>query len=139
VERQGFFIRLGNQLLTAILRSPLHGLASGGALLITVTGRKSGKAYIVPVNYSRQGDVISIISRRNRTWWRNLREGAPITLRLQGRDVQGWGTVIEDDQGVVKALSTYVAQLPRVPRRYRDIAQAAQTRVMVQVKLGSVR
>ncbi len=135
-ERQGFIIRYGNQLLTAILRSPLHGFASSGTLLITVTGRKSGKTYTVPVNYSRQGNVVSIISRRNRTWWRNLRGGAPVTLRLQGRDVQGWGTVIEDDEGVVKALTTFVEQLPRVPRRLKDIPEAAKTRVVVQVKIN---
>lgn len=134
-ERQGFFIRFGNQFLTAILRSPLHGFASSGTLLITVTGRKSGKTYSVPVNYSRDGDVVSIISRRNRTWWRNLRGGAGVTLCLHGRDVQGWATVIEDDPGVIKALTTFVAQLPRVPRRLRDIQEAAKTRVMVQVKL----
>lgn len=136
MERKGFFSRVGNQVLTTILRSPLHRLASGSFMLISVTGRKSGKVYITPVNYLRRGDVVSVVSRRNRTWWRNLRGGAPVTLYLQGRDVQGWGTVTEDDQGVVTVMTSYVAQLPRVPRRYRDIPQAAQTRVMVQVKLA---
>ena len=134
MEQQNFWMRFANQMLTAILFSPLYPLG-GKSLLITVSGRKSGKAYTLPVNYSRVGDVVTIISRRGRTFWRNVRGGAPVTLHLDGRDVDGWATVTEDDPGMVAALTAYVGQLSRVPRRYRDIAEAAQTRVIVQVDL----
>ncbi len=43
--------------------------------------------------------------------------------------------VIEDDQAVVAALEEYVGQLQRVPRRYRDLARAAETRVVIQIKI----
>jgi deazaflavin-dependent oxidoreductase (nitroreductase family) len=115
MERQSFFSRLDNQLVKAILRSPLHGLVSGNIVLITVTGRKSGKAYTTPVRYWRQGDMLTIVSRWNRTWWRNVRGGSPVTLRLQGKEAKGWGMVTEDDQGVVTALAAYLQQVPRVP------------------------
>ena len=40
-----FFMRLGNLFVASMLRSPLHGLLSGSVMLITVTGRKSGRRY----------------------------------------------------------------------------------------------
>lgn len=141
-------LQVGNQFMQVILRSPLHGLLSGSTVLITVTGRKSGKAYTTPVNYARQGDVLRITSRRDRAWWRNLRGGGPVTLRLQGQDVKGWGTVAEDDQSVAIGLLTYLQQAPQHARyfgveldpngqpRVEDVARAARTRVVVQVKLG---
>jgi nitroimidazol reductase NimA-like FMN-containing flavoprotein (pyridoxamine 5'-phosphate oxidase superfamily) len=100
-----------------------------------VRGRQSGKPYTLPVNYSRTGDMVTIISRRERTWWRNVRGGALVTLHLDGRDVKSWATVAEDDAGVAAALTEFVTHLTRVPRRYRDINQAAHTRIVVQVKL----
>lgn len=143
MEQQSFFNQVGNQFMKVILRSPLHGLLSGGIVLVTVRGRKSGKAYTTPVNYLRQGDVLRIVSLRNRTWWRNLRGGSPITLHLQGQDMKGRGTVIEDDQGVVAGLSAHLHQAPRYAKyfgvtldwngqpRSEDIVLAAQTRVVV--------
>lgn len=142
--QQAFF----NQFMKVILRSPLQGLFGRSFMLITVKGRKSGKAYTTPVNYLRQGDTLTIASLRNRTWWRNLRGGSPLTLTLQGRDVQGRGTVVEDDPGVAASLTDYLHQAPNLAKyfgvaldadgkpRSVDIARAAQTRVMVQVKLA---
>jgi deazaflavin-dependent oxidoreductase (nitroreductase family) len=109
----------------------------GDSLVITVTGRKTGRLYSVPVNYSQSGDKVTIISRRDRTWWRNLRGGAEVILRQRGRDVRGRATVIEDDEGVVTALTDFTQQLSRVPRRLRDVREAAATRVVIHVQLCS--
>jgi hypothetical protein len=38
-----------NTVVTGILNSPLHGLLSGSTMLVTCTGRKSGRAITVPV------------------------------------------------------------------------------------------
>ena len=118
-----------------MLQSPLHGLA-GRSLLITVTGRKSGARYTLPVNYMRSGDVITILSRRERTWWRNLRGGAPVTLHVGGKDVPGQGTAIEDEAEVAQALQAYTQGMARVPRRFQDTAAAARTYLVVRVRLA---
>lgn len=76
-----------NPLLILMLRSPLHPLLSGNTLALTYTGRKSGRTYTTPVNYVRDGDRLWATSYRTRTWWRNLRNGVPVSLRLQGREV----------------------------------------------------
>ena len=43
----------GNDFMAWVLRSPFHGMLSNGMMLITVTGRKTGKAYTTPVGYYR--------------------------------------------------------------------------------------
>lgn len=66
----------GNSFMTFILRSPMHGILSGSTMLITVTGRKSGRPITTPVNYYQKGDTLWVISNRERSWWRNLKGGA---------------------------------------------------------------
>jgi deazaflavin-dependent oxidoreductase (nitroreductase family) len=87
-----------NPFITALLRSPLHGLLSNGYMLITVTGRKTGRAYTTPVNYGRAGDTLTCLSKRDRTWWRNLRNGTPVTVLLRGEIRRGLGLVAETDE-----------------------------------------
>lgn len=74
-----------NPIMTGLLRSPLHGLISGNTLLLHVTGRKSGRVYTFPVSYVRsQGGSFTVLTLEDRTWWKNLRGGAPVKLLLQG-------------------------------------------------------
>jgi deazaflavin-dependent oxidoreductase (nitroreductase family) len=78
-----------------ILRSPLHGMVSKSVLLISFTGHKSGKTYTTPVDYSQDGDQVYIFTHAN--WWKNLRDGAPVTLRVRGRDYQGVAEPVAED------------------------------------------
>jgi hypothetical protein len=81
-----------NPLVGAILRSPFHWLLSPGLMLITVTGRRSGRQYTIPVGYhraSRDVAVILIADAPNKVWWRNYRVPGPIELRLWGKTLQG--------------------------------------------------
>jgi hypothetical protein len=84
-----------NRVVAWLLRSPLHRVLSGGVPLVTVTGRRSGRRYTTPAQYARHRDALYLASRTERRWWRNLRGGAPVQLRLRGRDVRGRGEVIE--------------------------------------------
>ena len=122
---------LANGIMRALLRSPLHGLVSRRVVLITVSGRRSGRLYTTPVNYVRDGDIITVISRRNRTWWRNLRGGAQVTVRVRGKDLKGVAEVVVDDkEAVAKAL---LALHPRYSAE--RAARRAQDRVLVRIKV----
>lgn len=136
-----------NRLLTTLLRSPFHALLSGSTLALTYTGRKSGKTYTTPVNYVRAGDRLLTTSSRDRLWWRNLRGGAPVWLRLQGREVKALGQAIEDEAAVSEALFAYLAQKPGLAKYFEvaldtgglpdrdDVARTAKARVMIQFRL----
>jgi deazaflavin-dependent oxidoreductase (nitroreductase family) len=106
------FSMQGNDFIKILLRSPLQGLFSGSMMLITVTGRKSGRAISTPVNYYREGDTLWVLSNRNRTWWRNLCGGAEVTLRLQGRDVKAHAKSILDEKAIAKQMTEYIHHLP---------------------------
>lgn len=67
--------RVGNPAIRALLRSPLHGLASRQLVLLTVTGRRTGRTYTIPTEYRRDGEgvVIPVGWPERKRWWRNLR------------------------------------------------------------------
>jgi deazaflavin-dependent oxidoreductase (nitroreductase family) len=91
-----------NPLLRALLRSPLHRIVSGRLALITVTGRRSGREYTFPVGYRRDGDrvLVGVEWPERKVWWRNLRGGGPVRIRVAGRDHPGHAQVREDERGV---------------------------------------
>ncbi len=144
---QDFFNRLGNPILSALLRSPLHAMAGDGIMLVSVTGRRSGRVYTTPVNYLRYGETLMIISLRKRTWWRNLRGGAEVGVRLRGQARRGQATLSEGDPEVAVLLGRILARIPAYARllgvRMRpdgtpypeDLAHAARSRVVAQIQL----
>jgi deazaflavin-dependent oxidoreductase (nitroreductase family) len=143
---QTLFLRLGNPFLTALLRSPLHRMADGSMMLISVTGRRSGKVYTTPVNYLRDGDSLTVVSMRERTWWRNLRGGAEVGLHLRGESQRAHAAVAEDDTAVAQALGRILAGRPAYARflgvtmrpdgtaEPHALALASRSRVVVQIR-----
>lgn len=80
--------RVVNPVVRLLLRSPLYRLLPG-VMLITVTGRSTGRRFTTPVQYVREGNQVFVLSRAYRTWWRNLRGGADVHLRLRGKRYRG--------------------------------------------------
>lgn len=91
--------RSGNRVVALLLRSRLHSLLSRRLTLITVTGRRSGHQHTFPVAYeeSAQRLTIPVLWPQRKLWWRNLRDGAPIRLRLRGTNRTGHAHVRLDD------------------------------------------
>jgi deazaflavin-dependent oxidoreductase (nitroreductase family) len=129
-----------------VLRSPVHGMVSKTVLLITFTGRKSGKTYTTPVDYSQDGDQVLIFTHAN--WWKNLRGGASVTLRIRGREIQGVAEpVAEDKQAVADGLAAHLRKVPSDANFYgvtfdghknpraEEVEKAAQSVVMICVRL----
>jgi deazaflavin-dependent oxidoreductase (nitroreductase family) len=124
--------KLANGTVSGLLRSPLHGLVSQRVMLFTVSGRKSGRLYTTPVNYFREGDTITVVSRVHRTWWRNLRGGAAVAMRVRGKDLKGLAEVVVDDkEAVARAL---LAVHPRYSAE--RAARRAEDRVLVRIKVA---
>lgn len=122
-----------NPIITSILRSPLHGLVSGMYMLITFTGKKTGKAYTTPVQYRQQGVLLKLVTRRSRTWWKNLRGGAPVTLYLHGRDLKGLAEVL-DLEGPALAAEIQAIYAPMVSAA--QAARLAPESVVIQIRLS---
>ncbi|TSD99526.1 nitroreductase family deazaflavin-dependent oxidoreductase [Skermania sp. ID1734] len=110
VDRAIFAVvnRTVNPLLSGILASPLHFVASGQMATLTVTGRKTGREYAFPVGYVRTGNEVQIGIEwpERKQWWRNLRTPAPVRIRIRGVEYTGQGQAIEDGKGGVKVRVT---------------------------------
>ena len=109
-----------NPIMKFLLRSPLHPLVSNNIMLMTYTGRKSGKSYTTPMNYFTLDGALYTTSTRERVWWRNLRGGAEVSLRLHGKDVPAWAESIVDHNEVTQALVQTFQANPRLAR-YMDV------------------
>jgi deazaflavin-dependent oxidoreductase (nitroreductase family) len=136
-----------NNAMKLVLRSPMHGMISKSILLITFSGRKSGKTYTTPVSYSQSDNQVIIFTHA--AWWKNLRSGTPVTLRLRGRELQGLAEqpVAEDKQAVAAGLLAHLRKVPtdasfygvtfddqRNPRA-EEVEKAAQSVVMICIRL----
>lgn len=109
-------IRVFNPLVAAILRSPAHRLVSGVLLLLTVTGRRSGRRFTFPVMYARDGeDVLVFVGMHaEKQWWRNLRGGAEVVARVRGEEDVWHAELLQGDRAALAApLAAYLRRFPK--------------------------
>ena len=136
----------GNDFMAWVLRSPFHGMLSNGMMIITVTGRKTGKTYTTPVGYYEEGGYLWIVTNRERTWWKNLQGGAKVELLLKRKPVQGTADTELDEKCVEIRMYEYLRHVPQAakPMEIRmqdkkpnaeDIARTAKGRLFVRIKL----
>jgi deazaflavin-dependent oxidoreductase (nitroreductase family) len=139
----------GNDFVTFFLRTPLH-VFMGNTMLITVTGCRTGKKYSTPVGFYQDGceACLWVLTNRDRTWWRNVRNGADVTLLLKGKLVRALAQVESEDKAVEKHLVAYVRHIPmaakplgirvecKVPNA-EDIQRVAKDRLFVKIQLFS--
>ncbi len=137
----------GNDFMAWVLRSPLHGILSDGMMLLTVTGRKTGKTYTTPVGYYEEGGYLWVITSRDRTWWRNLQGGADVKLLLKGKPVNGIADTELDGKAVESRMFEYIQHVPKAAKplgihvenktpNAEDIIRTAKDRLFVKIKLN---
>lgn len=139
-----------NKWIGRILKSPLHRLVSRNRVLLSYTGRRSGKTYETPVNYVRLGNGLLVTSQRQRIWWRNFLEGAPLRVWLEGKAIDAHASALLDPADVALNLRLYLAATPKQAKYYQvrleprgqlntsDIDNAAKSRVIVRIELARV-
>ena len=143
------FLKRINPFVIGLLKSRLHGLASKDIMLVTVTGRRSGRSYTRPVSYVQEGDTVRCLSSTTTAWWKNLEGGAPVSLRLRGREVSGHGEAIRGEpKRIGDALTAFLTRLPRDAVYYDikldadqvpiadDVERAADDVVLVEIALA---
>ena len=97
-----------------MLRSPIHSFCSKGLMLITFTGRKSQRKFTTPVRYVVVDGVIRCFTSATNLWWRNLKGGADVELRVAGKEAWYRAEAIFDEPERIKlALTHYLALFPQ--------------------------
>ncbi len=90
---------LVNAIATTILRSPWHGIRSNRLLLLTFTGRKSGKEFTTPMRYVQEGETLRM--KVVYPWWKNLVGEATVRVLLRGEMRTGTAEVLPEEDGEV--------------------------------------
>lgn len=135
----------GNDFMSWVLRSPLHGMLSNGMMLITITGRKTGRKYTTPVGYYRENGTLWVMTSRDRTWWKNLTGGAEVSLLLKRQPVSAVAEPDLDEKAVQTRMFEYIKHVPQAARplgiriengsaNSEDIVRTAKDRLFVRIK-----
>jgi deazaflavin-dependent oxidoreductase (nitroreductase family) len=104
--------RMGSPVVRWVLSGKSHSLMSRQLLLVSFTGRKTGRSYTTPVSYVRDGNELLIPGGGK--WWKNLACG-PVSVRLKGSWMPVSPEVITESQGMSEVLERVMVRNPAVP------------------------
>ncbi len=138
----------GNDFMAWVLRSPLHGMLSNGMMLITVTGRKTGKQYTTPVSYYEEGGYLWVVTSRNRTWWKNIPKDRNVKLLLKRKPVSAVAETELDARAVETHMLEFLRHVPQAAKSMgirvenkkpdpEDVTRVAQERLFVKIKVSA--
>ncbi len=114
MRRRARIMRAVNVPMRAVLSLPFATPLSGNLMLISYTGRKTGKAYRQPVSYARDGETL--LTPGGGRWTLNLADGRPARVRLRGRDLPGRAELVTDPAEVERLLGVITRENPRAAR-----------------------
>jgi hypothetical protein len=124
------FFKIINPTMRMLLRSPLHFFCSKSLMLITFTGRRSNKQFTTPVRYIHTENRIRCFTSAENQWWRNLRDGADVILRIEGKDAHYNASAIFNDPARVRqGLEDYLKVFPQ-DAAYHDIRLTRDKRLV---------
>ncbi len=141
--------RFYRPLIKWLLRSPLHNRFSERFMLLGFTGRKSGKAYSIPVEYFPENDdIVYVITKRENVWWKNLKGDVAVTLHIKNKVQTGNAEVfVNDVDKYAKALNALFLKYPEKAKSLKatqadyentsskELKEAAQNKVVIRIKL----
>jgi hypothetical protein len=89
-----------------------------GVALLTFPGRRTGTLYEIPVSYHRDGDEVTIVTKRLRQWWHNFETPHGVKLRLAGHDYVGEAEVESDMTAASDFMLGYLRSRPIDAKAY---------------------
>lgn len=136
----------GNDFVKFFLRTPLH-VFLGNTMLITVTGCRTGRKYSTPVGFYCGQDCLWVMTSRDRTWWRNVKHSADVTLLLKGKTLHAFAKAELEEKAVETHLLDYIRHIPMAARSLgirmeekipnaEDIVRVAKDRLFVKIDLN---
>ncbi|OBG67775.1 MULTISPECIES: hypothetical protein [unclassified Mycobacterium] len=111
-------LRIVNPMLGFLLRTPLAGPARKQLMVLSFTGRKTGRPFSLPVSaHVIDGDLYALTGA---PWKQNFRGGAPAQVVFDGKTTAMRGELIRDRE-IVSDLYLRCAQSYGVQRAQRMI------------------
>ncbi|MDM4138818.1 MULTISPECIES: hypothetical protein [Mycobacterium] len=111
-------MRLVNPMMGFLLRSPLASLVRNQFMVLSFTGRKTGRAYSIPLSaHVIDGELYALTGN---PWKQNFRDGGPVQVVYAGKMTAMRGELIRD-RAVVSDLLVRCAESYGVQRAQRMI------------------
>jgi deazaflavin-dependent oxidoreductase (nitroreductase family) len=102
-----------HRVLYAIGLGPVIG---GFIILLTTTGRKSGKKRVTPLQYEKIGEEYYLGAARglNADWVRNIQLNPQVELRVGAKHVHGTAEVVTDSSRFADFMEVRLERHPRM-------------------------
>ena len=108
-----------NAFMKWVLRTPgLQRKVGSEVALLGFTGRKTGQPYTIPVSYQRDGDAVTVVTKKLRNWWRNFETPAEVHLRLAGHMYLGRAEIVSIDDEALEFMTQYLEKRPIDAKAY---------------------
>lgn len=107
------FLKLPPQFLYAVGLGPIYGRL---ILLLTTTGRKSGKSRVTPLQYEEiNGDIYIASGRGTKAdWYRNIVANPNVSIRVKSRQFKGTADPTTDPKRIADFLEIRTQRRPRM-------------------------
>jgi hypothetical protein len=114
MQRQAKLMNAANVMMRQLLSLPFPTPLSRRLMLLTVTGRRTGKVYRQPISYVRDGETL--LTPGGGRWKLNLEAGRPVSLRIRSKDLPAVPTIIADPAEIERLLTQIVDGNPAAAR-----------------------
>ncbi len=101
------FAKFALRMQVFLLRRGWTGKASDIIMVITTTGRKTGRKLTIPVGYKRDGEYVFAINKGNSNWFRNVQANGKAVIEIKGDVMKVRGSVVTDDQERQRIFNVY--------------------------------
>lgn len=140
-----------NSVMKVMLRTPgLQRVMGKSLMLLTFTGRRTGRQYTIPVSYARVGDHVLTVTKVFRHWWKNFETNPGVRVRLAGTVFPGTATAAIGDESRFEQLRDYLAERPVDAKAYgvrieggrpvsEDVRALLPQVVLVDISLDDLR
>ena len=144
-----FIFRVLNPIMIILLKSQIHTVVSKQIMILTFTGRKSGKSYSTPVSYYQENGVVYCFTHAG--WWKNLNGGSEVRLFIRGEERKGNAIPIsENREEKIIGLSKLLTAVPNDARYYdvtfdqqgnldqNELKRAVDNATMIKIQLDGI-
>jgi len=112
--RRSKIFRFVNVPMRAVLSLPFPTPLSRNLMLVSYTGRKTGRSYRQPLSYARDG--AALLTPGGGRWTLSMEGGRPVRIRLRGREMAARPELVRDPGEVERLLDVIVAGNPSAAR-----------------------
>jgi deazaflavin-dependent oxidoreductase (nitroreductase family) len=118
--------RLAMKAQVFLLRRNWIGPLSEVLMVITTTGRKSGRPFTIPIGYLRDGDSVLAFNRGGGSnWYKNVLHNPEVTLVIQGKAQRMRGAAVSDPAEIARVIDRYCQAQPDIVKRFWGFDPAA--------------